>query len=133
VGDVVEEGDEAFESEVLFELPDEVGEAIVRLLEEGRPLVQRKRWLRRGWEALADVDLAVIATSGAGGREAAERLAAEIAGVRGDEDLRREVAGLYGWPRSWRVADLRDPRDAGTVKVVQAVKRRWRSAFEGQG
>ena len=132
-GDVVEEDEEAFESEVLFELPEEAAQAINRLLEEGRPLVRRKRWLRRGWEALADVDLAVIPTAGPGGREAAERLAAEIAGVRGDEDLRREVARFYGWPRSWHVADLRDPRDAGTVKVVQAVKRRWRSAFEGQG
>lgn len=129
-GDVVEESEEAFDGEVLFELPDEVGQAILRLLEEGRPLVRRKRWVRRGWEALADVDLAVIPTSGPGGREAAERLAAEIAGVRQDDELRREVESLYGWPRSWHAADLRDPRDAGTVKVVQAVKRRWRSAFD---
>jgi len=132
-GDVVEEDEEAFESEVLFELPDEVGQAITRLLEEGRPLVRRKRWLRRGWEALADVDLAVIPASGPGGREAAQRLAAEIAGVRRDDELRREVASLYGWPRSCFVADLRDPRDVGTVKAVQAVKRRWRSVFDERG
>ena len=129
-GDVIEEGEEAFESEVLFELPEEAAQAINRLLEEGRPLVQRKRWLRRGWEALADVDLVVIPTSGPGGREAAQRLEGEIAAVRRDEGLRREVASLYGWPRSWHVAELRDPRDAGTVKVVQAVKRRWRAAFD---
>jgi len=132
-GDVVEEDEEAFESEVLFELPDEVGQAITRLLEEGRPLVRRKRWLRRGWEALADVDLAVIPASGPDGREAAQRLAAEIAGVRRDDELRREVASLYGWPRSCYLADLRDPRDVGTVKAVQAVKRRWRSAFDERG
>lgn len=131
-GNVVEESEEAFESEVLNQLPDEVGQSIVRLLEEGRPLVRRKHWLRRGWEALAEVDLVVIPTSGPGGSEAAQRLAAEIAGVRRDDELRREVASLYGWPRSWQVADLRDPRDAGTVKVVQAVKRRWRSAFGGR-
>jgi len=129
-GDVVEEGEEAFESEVLFELPDEVAQAIDRLLHEGRPLVQRKRWLRRGWEALADVDLVVIPTFGPGGRKAARRLEGEIAAVRRGEGLRREVASLYGWPRSWHVADLGDPRDAGTVKAVQAVKRRWRSAFD---
>jgi len=126
VGDVVDEDDETLEVVETIELSDEVSRAIRKLLDEGAPAYQKKRWLRRDLDDLWKAHLVVIGTGEPGGDEAA-RLRDEVLAVRGDETLRREVTGgLYDWPRSCFVADLRDRTDDGTKKVVQAVKRRWR-------
>jgi hypothetical protein len=55
---------------------------------------------------------------------------AAIAGLRVDEALLRTVRrDLVGFgPSTVVAADLRDPRDAGTRKAVEAVKRRMRAA-----
>lgn len=127
VGDVIDEDDETFEEVERIELPDEVSRAIRKLLDEGAPSYQHKRWLRRDLEDLWKAHLVVIHAEGPAAHEEASRLRDEILAVRGDDALRREVTGhQYEWPRSCFVADLRDRTDEGTRKVVQAVKRRWR-------
>ena len=127
VGDVIDEDDETVVEVERIELSDEVSRAILKLLEEGAPSYQHKRWLRRDLEDLSKAHLVVIGAGSPAAREAADRLREEILAVRGDEALRREVTGYYyDWPRSCFVADLRDRKDEGTRKVVQAVKRRWR-------
>ena len=127
VGDVIDEDDERFEEVERIELPDEVAQAICKLLDEGAPSYQYKRWLRRDLDDLWKADVVVVDAEGPGGTEAADRLRDEILAVRRDEALWREVTGqLRDWPRSCFVANLRDRKDGSTRKVVQAVKRRWR-------
>ena len=126
------------EGEVIdeFEIPDALGERILELLEHGYPVLQEVTELRPGFEGLAEAHLAVVSAGGAGGAGGAgdaasvEATLAAIAGLRADEallrSLRRDPAG-FG-PRTVVAADLRDPRDAGTRKAVEAVKRRMRAA-----
>jgi hypothetical protein len=67
---------------------------------------------------------------GAGDAASVEATRAAIAWLRADEallrSLRRDHVG-FG-PRTVVVADLRDPRHAGTRQAVEAVKRRMRAA-----
>ena len=132
VGDVIDEDDESVEVVETIELSDEVSRAIRKLLDEGAPSFQHKRWLRRDLDDLWKADVVVVGAEDPGGTEAAGRLREEILAVRRDDALRREVTGhLRDWPRSCFVADLRDRKDGGTRKVVQAVKRRWRRTSAG--
>ncbi|MDZ7679445.1 MAG: hypothetical protein U5K29_12955 [Acidimicrobiales bacterium] len=127
VGDVIDEDDETVVEVERIELSDEVSRAIRKLLDEGAPSYQHKRWLRRDLEDLWKAHLVVIGAESPAAREEASRLRDEVLAVRRDGDLRREVTGhRYDWPRSCFVADVRDRKDEGTRKVVQAVKRRWR-------
>jgi len=127
VGDVIDEDDETVVEVERIELSDEMSRAIRKLLDEGAPSYQHKRWLRRDLDDLWKAHLVVIGAGSPAAREEASRLRDEVLAVRGDEALRREVTGhRYDWPRSCFVADVRDRKDDGTRKVVQAVKRRWR-------
>jgi len=121
--------EEVDEGEVIdeFEIPDALGERILELLEHGYPVRQEVTELRPGFEGLAEAQLAVV---GAGDGASVEATCAAIAGLRADEallrSLRRDRVG-FG-PRTVVAADLRDSRDAGTRKAVEAVKRRMRVA-----
>lgn len=127
VGDVVDEDDETVVEVERIELSEGVSRAIRKLLAEGAPSYQHKRWLRRDLEDLWKAHLVVIHADGPTAHEEASGLRDEILAVRVDDALRREVTGHhYDWPRSCFVADVRDRKDDGTRKVVQAVKRRWR-------
>ena len=113
-----------------FEIPDALGERILELLEHGYPVRQEVTELRPGFEGLAEAHLAVVSAGGAGDAASVEATLAAIAGLRADEALLRSLRRDYVrfGPRFVVAADLRDPRDAGTRKAVEAVKRRMRAA-----
>jgi hypothetical protein len=127
--------EEVDEGEVVdgFEIPDALGERILELLEHGYPVRQEVTELRPGFEGLAEAQLAVVGAGDAGGAgdaAAVEATLAAIAGLRADEALLRSLRRdpvRFG-PRTVLTADLRDPRDPGTRKAVEAVKRRMRAA-----
>lgn len=117
------------EGEVIdeVEVPDALAERILELLEHGYPVRHEVTALRPGFEGLAEAHVAVV---GAGDAAAVEATRAAIAGLRADaallSSLRRDAV-RFG-PRTVITADLRDPRDPGTRKAVEAVKRRMRAA-----
>jgi hypothetical protein len=88
---------------------------------------------RRGFEGLPEAHLAVVSAGDAGGAGDAasvEATVAAIAGLRADGALLRSLRRdhvRFG-PHTVVAADLRDPRDVGTRKAVEAVKRRMRAA-----
>jgi len=121
--------EEVDEGEVVdgFEIPDALGDRILELLEHGYPVRQEVTELRPGFEGLAEAQLAVVS---AGDAASVEATLAAIAALRADEALLRSLLrDRVGFgPRTVVAADLRDPRDAGTRKAVEAVKRRMRAA-----
>jgi len=122
-------GDGDLEEEVVdeFEIPDAVAERILDLLEHGYPFMQEVTELRPGFEGLAEADVAVV---WAGEAASVEATRAAIAGLRGDEALVRSLHRDYVdvGPRTVVVADLRDARDAGARRALEAIKRRMRAA-----
>lgn len=60
VGDVIDEDDETVVEVERIELSSEASRAIRKLLDEGAPAYQHKRWLRRDLEDLWRADLVVI-------------------------------------------------------------------------
>jgi hypothetical protein len=132
--EALDEGDGIGEVIDEFEIPDALGERILELLEHGYPVRQEVTELRPGFEGLPEAHLAVVSAGDAGGAGDApgsvEATVAAIAGLRADEALLRSLRRdhvRFG-PRTVVAADLRDPRDAGTRKAVEAVKRRMRAA-----
>ena len=117
------------EEEVIesFEIPDAAAEWILELLEHGYPVNQQVTEFRPGFEALAEAQLAVVTGDDA---EAVPATCAAINGLRRNEALLRSLHRYHAGfgPRTVLAADLRDPRDIGTRKAVEAVKRRMRAA-----
>lgn len=116
-----------------FEIPDELGHWLVKVLEEGVPSKQHKHWLHRSLEGLADAKLAIVNAHSAADKGPAQRLVDELHALRRDEPLRREALGWKRGPRVVRAANLEDRRDDGTRKVIEAIKRRWRSTLGPAG
>lgn len=134
-GDIDEEtGEEIVD---VFEIPDELGWQIVKILEEGVPSKQHKHWLLHGLEGAADAHVVVVnavdaAQPGAarpGDDGAARRLVEELQTLWRDDTLRNEVLGSRLGRRTILAARLADRRDEGTRKAVAAIKRRWRDTF----
>ncbi len=129
--DTEEEADQHAEEDVevveTFELSDRAAAAIRRLLDEGLPAMLDGAWLRAGWEALAEAELAVVNVRTRGQLAAAHATRAAIEGLRANERWRvgavrrRHDAG----PRRCHVGDLGDARDDGTRRLIEAIKRRW--------
>jgi hypothetical protein len=130
--EALDEGDDIGEVIDEFEIPDALGERILELLEHGYPVRQEVTELRPGFEGLPEAHLAVVSAGDAGGAGDAGSVAATlaaIAGLRADEALLRSLRRdhvRFG-PRTVVAADLREPRDPGTRKALEAVKRRMRA------
>jgi molybdopterin-guanine dinucleotide biosynthesis protein len=132
-----------------FEIPDEVGERIMHLLEHGQTLRAQVTDLRPDYRGLAEASLAVVNVSaddvpappaGAAARarddadaspeDPVRHTLAAIAALRHDATLHRTLQRYYAdvGPRTTIVAELARADDSGTRKAVEAVKRRVRAA-----
>ena len=121
---------EDVEEEVIdsIELSESQAEAITRLLEHGMPVVHSGRWLRAGWEGLAQAELAVVNARAGQPEAAALATLRALEALRTDERWhatlvpRRHDAG----PRRSFLTDLADPRDGESRRLIDTIKRRWR-------
>jgi energy-coupling factor transporter ATP-binding protein EcfA2 len=76
-------------------------------------------------QGLERVGLVVVNVRARGDRAAAERMLDEIARIRSDDDVRAAVLGRFAHRTKVTavVADLSDPKDAGTKKALARIKR----------
>jgi hypothetical protein len=81
--------------------------------------------LGKGYAGIERVQLVVVNVPCGAGREGGEQLLADIARLRRDEEVYRDVIGLAGnrVPITAVLADLRNPRDPGLRKALARVRR----------
>lgn len=124
----VAHGDEAGDTGSPARSEIERAEAITRLLEQGMPIVHSGRWLRAGWEDLADAELAVVNARAEHGHAAARATLRSLEALRTDERWhatlvpRRRDPG----PRRSLLVDLTDSKDRESRRLIETIKRRWR-------
>lgn len=122
---VPEDEDEGVEIIEEFEVSDEVAEQLIEWSEHGVP-IQHEVWeLHNYYVDLPRAQVVVINVAGTAQRQAAERFANRLRRVFADEEVARDVLGHAGTrrPPSIYIADLADPRDAGTKKTLARIKR----------
>jgi len=85
-----------------------------------------RRWaLTPGFEGIERAHLVVVNVRAGDDRRAAEMFLNDVARLRKDEEVFRDVVGFRGYrlPIMAVIADLSDPKDAGAKKAVARVKR----------
>lgn len=116
------------EGEISVEIPDEVGRELLKWIEEGIP-VRVEGWvLKDEFAGLDRAEIVVINAQADEDPREAERLASEIRRIWTDPEISRDLGP--GWVTrrtpSIIVANLTDPRDEGSKKVVARMKRALR-------
>ncbi|MCU0725167.1 MAG: hypothetical protein MUE73_05160 [Planctomycetes bacterium] len=93
--------------------------------------IEKRRVFAPGCEGLAGARLVVVNVRAEDEATRAEALRAEVAGLRGDRERWKELAGrsVSRRPVTVVVARLSDLRDAGTRKAVARVRKAVRSAW----
>lgn len=76
-------------------------------------------------QGLERAGLVVVNVRARDDRDAAERMLDEIARIRSDDDVRTAILGRFAHRTKVTavVADLSDPKDAGTKKALTRIKR----------
>lgn len=90
----------------------------------GRPPAQVEHWALEGpYEGVQHAQLVVVSARTGAERSAASSLVAEVARLRKDNDVYRDVFGIRGRKLTVVVADLSNSKDPGLRKAVARVKR----------
>ena len=108
-----------------FELSDEAARQLVEWSEHGVPIHHGFWKLHRSYEDLPNAQVVVINVARAKQRGEAERFARELRRVFTEEEIAHDVIDYAGArrPPSIYIADLADPRDAVTKKILARIKR----------
>jgi hypothetical protein len=117
--------------EAFADLSARVQPQIEKLRAEGPPPPEERLAFAPGFEGLAAARLVVVNVRAEDEAARAEALRAEVAGLRGDRERWKELAGRSASrvPVTAVVARLSDPGDAGTRKAVARVRKAVRSVF----
>ncbi len=120
------EAGEEILSEEIIEIPDELGEVIIRALKgESTPIMQKSWSLAPGHENIPRCGLIVINIYSEEERPAAERTRAQIEELRKKPEFRKDVL-TYRYDilrRTILIANLSNPRDPELKKALARIKR----------
>jgi hypothetical protein len=111
---------------------EELGKELAKALEAARqapPPAPTQHWaVRPGYEGIEWAQVVVVNVRDETRRKAAETLVSDLKRLREDEDVFQDVLAPLGnrTPITAAAADLSDPRDPGTRKILTRIRRSMR-------